>query len=66
MYRAPEMVDLYLRDVLTEQTDIWVSLCYFVSVHFHLMYFCTGFGLHLICTHISDASFPRRWQFGHP
>jgi AP2-associated kinase len=25
MYRAPEMVDLYLRDVLTEKTDIWVS-----------------------------------------
>ena len=24
MYRAPEMVDLYLRDELTEKTDIWV------------------------------------------
>lgn len=24
MYRAPEMVDLYMRDVLTEKTDIWV------------------------------------------
>jgi hypothetical protein len=24
MYRAPEMVDLYIRDVLTEKTDIWV------------------------------------------
>lgn len=25
MYRAPEMVDLYMRDELTEKTDIWVS-----------------------------------------
>jgi serine/threonine protein kinase len=24
MYRAPEMVDLYMRDELTEKTDIWV------------------------------------------
>lgn len=24
MYRAPEMVDLYMRNVLTEKTDIWV------------------------------------------
>ena len=24
MYRAPEMIDLYWRDVLTEKTDIWV------------------------------------------
>ena len=28
MYRAPEMVDLYMRDELTESTDIWVcTLC---------------------------------------
>jgi AP2-associated kinase len=27
MYRAPEMVDLYLREVLTEKTDIWVIHC---------------------------------------
>jgi AP2-associated kinase len=25
MYRAPEMVDLYMRDELTEKTDIWVN-----------------------------------------
>lgn len=24
-YRAPEMVDLFIREVLTEKTDIWVS-----------------------------------------
>lgn len=29
MYRAPEMVDLYMRDELTEKTDIWVSCCSF-------------------------------------
>lgn len=26
MYRAPEMVDLYMRDEITEKTDIWVTL----------------------------------------
>jgi hypothetical protein len=25
MYRSPEMIDLYMRDVLTEKSDIWVS-----------------------------------------
>lgn len=24
MYRSPEMIDLYMRDILTEKTDIWV------------------------------------------
>ena len=27
MYRAPEMVDLYQREVLTEKTDIWALGC---------------------------------------
>lgn len=30
MYRSPEMIDLYMRDILTEKTDIWVrnkNLC---------------------------------------
>jgi len=26
MYRAPEMVDLYMRDELTEKTDVWVGV----------------------------------------
>lgn len=26
MYRAPEMIDLYLREELTEKTDIWVRI----------------------------------------
>jgi AP2-associated kinase len=25
MYRSPEMIDLYMRDILTEKTDIWVK-----------------------------------------
>ena len=25
MYRSPELVDLYMRDVLTIKSDIWVS-----------------------------------------
>jgi hypothetical protein len=28
MYRAPEMIDLYMRDELTEKTDIWVGIFY--------------------------------------
>eukprot|EP01038_Epipyxis_sp_PR26KG_P007941 gene7941-10775_t len=36
MYRSPELVDLYMRDVLTEKSDIWAlgcilfALCYLV------------------------------------
>jgi hypothetical protein len=26
IYRSPEMIDLYMRDVLTEKSDIWVRL----------------------------------------
>jgi serine/threonine protein kinase len=26
-YRAPEMIDLYMRDILTEKTDIWALAC---------------------------------------
>eukprot|EP01035_Chromulina_nebulosa_P020570 gene20570-26676_t len=34
MYRAPEMVDLYLRQVLTEKTDIWALGCIFYALCF--------------------------------
>ena len=27
IYRSPEMIDLYMRDLLTEKSDIWVRLC---------------------------------------
>lgn len=34
MYRAPEMIDLYLRQVLTEKTDIWALGCIFYAICF--------------------------------
>lgn len=34
MYRAPEMIDLYLRDILTEKTDIWALGCVFYALIF--------------------------------
>lgn len=34
MYRAPEMVNLYMRDRLTEKTDIWALGCIFYSLIF--------------------------------
>jgi len=34
MYRAPEMVNLYMRDILTERTDIWALGCIFYSLCF--------------------------------
>lgn len=34
MYRAPEMVNLYMRDVLTEKTDIWALGCIFYCMCF--------------------------------
>ena len=32
MYRAPEMIDLYLRNELTEKTDIWALGCIFYAL----------------------------------
>ena len=34
MYRAPEMCDLYMRDQLTEKTDIWALGCIFFALCF--------------------------------
>lgn len=34
MYRAPEMVDLYMRDQLTEKSDIWALGCVFFALCF--------------------------------
>ena len=34
MYRAPEMCDLYMRDQLTEKTDIWALGCVFYALCF--------------------------------
>ena len=39
MYRSPEMIDLYMRDILTEKTDIWVRYWIGVlDVDFNLQY----------------------------
>eukprot|EP01041_Mallomonas_annulata_P003148 gene3148-6189_t len=35
MYRAPEMVDLYMRTNLTVKTDIWALGCIFFAIVFH-------------------------------
>lgn len=34
MYRAPEMVDLYMRNELTEKSDIWALGCVFFAISF--------------------------------
>jgi serine/threonine protein kinase len=34
MYRAPEMVNLYMRDSLTEKTDVWAMGCVLFSLCF--------------------------------
>jgi serine/threonine protein kinase len=34
MYRAPEMINLYMRDQLTVKTDIWALGCIFYSICF--------------------------------
>lgn len=34
MYRAPEMVDLYMRNQLTEKTDIWALGCVFFALSY--------------------------------
>lgn len=34
MYRSPEMVNLYMRDILTEKTDVWAMGCVLFSLCF--------------------------------
>lgn len=34
MYRAPELVDLYMRDILTEKSDIWALGCILYALCF--------------------------------
>ena len=65
MYRAPEMIDLYLRDVLTEKTDIWVRR----YAHVFVVQFChnnfalrrVGIGMHSVRFVLSHSSISRRW-----
>lgn len=42
IYRAPEMVDLYMRDVLTFKTDIWALGCIFYALCFRTHPFGEG------------------------
>jgi hypothetical protein len=42
MYRAPEMVDLYLRPMLTEKTDIWALGCMLYAMCFLIHPFQDG------------------------
>lgn len=46
-YRAPEMIDLYMRDELTEKTDIWALGCIFYAICFlsHPFQDCGGLGI---------------------
>jgi serine/threonine protein kinase len=62
MYRAPEMVDLYMRDQLTEKTDIWVThLSLLPSSHLPL-----GIGMHPLLPLLHFSSLPRCWKLRHP
>jgi serine/threonine protein kinase len=47
MYRAPEMIDLYMREELTEKTDIWALGCIFYSICFlsHPFQDCGSLGI---------------------
>ena len=46
IYRSPELVDLYMRDVLTEKSDIWVgNLSY---PHFKLSGHCCYVAIHRV------------------
>ena len=48
MYRAPEMVDLYLRPVLTEKTDIWALGCMLFAICFLVHPFADGSSLGIL------------------
>ena len=42
IYRAPEMVDLYMREELTEKTDIWALGCIFYAMCYLKLPFAEG------------------------
>lgn len=48
MYRAPEMVDLYLRPTLTEKTDIWAMGCMLYAMCFLIHPFQDGSSLGIL------------------
>ena len=48
MYRAPEMIDLYLRPMLTEKTDIWALGCVLYAMCFLTHPFADGSSLGIL------------------
>jgi AP2-associated kinase len=57
MYRAPEMVDLYMRDELTEKTDIWVT--HSLSLYSNML---LGIGMHSVLSLLHFSSLSRCWK----
>lgn len=69
MYRSPEMIDLYMRDILTEKTDIWVKSCTSVTnclSSYSDYYFAVGPWLLVLCALFLDAPVSRCRQSRHP
>jgi len=61
MYRAPEMVDLYLRPTLTEKTDIWALGCMLFAMCFLIHPFMDGSSLGILNAKVNfpaDSPFP--------
>jgi len=56
MYRSPEMIDLYMRDILTEKTDIWALGCIFYSICFLVHPFQEAGGLGILNAKINFPS----------
>lgn len=62
MYRAPEMVDLYMRSMITEKTDIWALGCMLYAMCFLIHPFQDGSTLSILnakVTFPTNSSFPQ-------
>jgi serine/threonine protein kinase len=53
IYRAPEMIDLYMREELTEKTDIWALGCIFYGMAYLKLPFQEGATLAILSDKIS-------------
>lgn len=72
MYRAPEMVDLYMREQLTVKTDIWVCIWLQICVTFKNIFaywvnacrceILVGIGMYFLRIVLPHPSFPRGWH----